>query len=71
MFDFIIEVYRHCKHAYSSQWADLARASEVTETEMLSFLEYAASFLSNVGLLCKNFSARIWAFLNMIKGLGD
>lgn len=45
IFDFILEVYSTC----SGDWEKLAKDSEVNTTEIAAFLEYSATFLSNIG----------------------
>ncbi|KAL9049312.1 MAG: hypothetical protein Q9162_007285 [Coniocarpon cinnabarinum] len=45
IFDLILELYQSC----SGSWAALADACGVSASECQAFLEYAATFLSNVG----------------------
>lgn len=45
IFDLILELYRSC----AGDWAQLSKSVEVPQTETNAFLEYAATFLSNIG----------------------
>lgn len=45
IFDFILSLHRSCE----GKWDDLAIQTGVSVDELDAFLEYAATFLSNVG----------------------
>lgn len=45
IFDFIIELYQTC----SGDWDQLISEGRIKQSECDAFLEYAATFLSNVG----------------------
>ncbi|KAI2623210.1 dipeptidyl peptidase III [Hypoxylon sp. NC1633] len=45
IFDFIVELYRSC----GGNWQQCLEIAEVAEEELQAFLEYAATFLSNIG----------------------
>lgn len=45
IFDLIMELYASC----SGDWQNLAQRQKVSADEMGQFLEYAATFLSNIG----------------------
>ncbi|KAL9037456.1 MAG: hypothetical protein Q9214_005698 [Letrouitia sp. 1 TL-2023] len=64
IFDFIMEIYRYCQKSFFGQWTDLSRASGITEMDMGSFLEYAASFLSNVGNYYGSGDQKFWPTIN-------
>ena len=49
IFDFIIELHRSCHRSFQGRWEDYGKAYGVAFEEIQSFLEYAATFLSNVG----------------------
>lgn len=67
IFDFIMEIYRYCQESFSGQWTNFSRAFEVTEIDIGSFLEYAASFLSNVGNYYVRFILlRLWIALKIL-----
>jgi len=46
IFDFILALYQSCDGDWSSL---VGQGGVVTEQDMASFLEYAATFLSNIG----------------------
>lgn len=45
IFDFIMELYALC----SGDWGSLTGQDGITSKELSAFLEYAATFLSNIG----------------------
>lgn len=48
-FDLIIRLYEACKDQFRGKWDDLADACKVSRGEVHAFVQYAATFLSNVG----------------------
>ena len=50
IFDLIIELHKSCQQSYEGRWDDLADAYGVPLTEVEHLLDYAATFLSNVGI---------------------
>lgn len=49
IFDFIMRLYEACKNSYRGDWDALANACKVSHADVNAFLEYAATFLSNMG----------------------
>ena len=49
IFDFIMQLYEACKNKHHGDWDALADACKVSHADANAFLEYAATFLSNVG----------------------
>lgn len=49
IFDFIMRLYEACKNSYRGDWNALANACRVSHADVNAFLEYAATFLSNMG----------------------
>lgn len=49
IFDFIMRLYKACKTSYRGDWDALANACKVSRADVNAFLEYAATFLSNMG----------------------
>ena len=49
IFDLIIESYKVCKKHFGSNWYELGDTCGVTKAETEAFLDFGATFLSNVG----------------------
>lgn len=49
IFDFIMRLYQVCENTYDGDWAALANSCNVSHAFVNAFLEYAATFLSNMG----------------------
>ena len=49
IFDFIMRLYEACKNTYHGGWDALANSCNVSHVDVNAFLEYAATFLSNMG----------------------
>ena len=49
IFDFIMRLYEACKNSYRGDWDALANACKVSHADVNAFIEYAATFLSNMG----------------------
>lgn len=49
IFDLIMQLYETCKYHLQGQWHILAEACEIPQAEVDAFVQYAATFLSNVG----------------------
>lgn len=49
IFDFILRLYETCKDNYRGDWGALANSCNVSHADVNAFLEYAATFLSNMG----------------------
>ena len=49
IFDLIMRLYEACKNNYRGDWDALANACKVSHADVNAFLEYAATFLSNIG----------------------
>ena len=49
IFDFILRLYETCKDDYRGDWGALANSCNVSHADVNAFLEYAATFLSNMG----------------------
>ncbi|KAL9615522.1 MAG: hypothetical protein Q9167_000035 [Letrouitia subvulpina] len=49
IFDLIVQLFKVCRKLFAANWFELAKACRVTESEMEAFLDYGATFLSNVG----------------------
>lgn len=59
IFDFIMELYRVCD---GGDWKKLASKAKVSIKELRQFLEYAATFLGNIG----NYYVCFWFILSFI-----
>ncbi|KAL8855986.1 MAG: hypothetical protein Q9178_007356 [Gyalolechia marmorata] len=49
IFDFILELSQACRKLFAGDWYELAKACGVTEADIKAFLDYGATFLSNIG----------------------
>ena len=49
VFDLIMQLYKTCKEQFRGEWHLLADACQVSQAEVNAFVQYAATFLSNVG----------------------
>lgn len=49
VFDLIMQLYESCKDQFRGEWHVLADACKVPRAEVNAFVQYAATFLSNVG----------------------
>lgn len=49
VFDLIMQLYKTCKDRYRGEWHVFADACKVPRAEVNAFVQYAATFLSNVG----------------------
>jgi hypothetical protein len=57
IYDFILELYSAC----SGNWDKLVEQGDLKEQELEAFLDYAATFLSNIGNYYVSFRLRVAA----------
>ena len=49
IFDLVLELFKICRKLFAGSWYELAEACRVTKAEIEAFLDYGATFLSNIG----------------------
>lgn len=49
IFDFLMQLYESCKRHFQGCWTALADGVGLPHAEVEAFLDYAATFLSNIG----------------------